>query len=254
VWQQAIGLAQGVAEQTLSEQRQVLAAERERVAVVEDQARQDAPLARQHAMAAQAAQQVSETRLADLEVHLEQRSTQIQDLQQRDSLLRERGDAQEHSQTLHKELQELRLKAEQARTEQQRCTRDLEDRAYREIDLAREEGKALAIQLKEANRRLQASQQALVVVQADLADAREQRGSAQARSEALQRECDLAQQAYVSERQQPQLIHRELTEARELTAVLRIRAEILEQQFVKAALIPVTDERSIVPRKLRGTR
>jgi len=86
VWQQAIHLAQGVAEQALSEQRQVLAAERERVAAVEDQARQDAALARQHAMAAQAAQQVSEIRLADLELLLEQRATQIQELQQqRDS-------------------------------------------------------------------------------------------------------------------------------------------------------------------------
>ncbi len=45
VWQQAIHLAQSVAEQALSEQRQVLAAERERVASVEDQARQDAALA-----------------------------------------------------------------------------------------------------------------------------------------------------------------------------------------------------------------
>lgn len=50
VWQQAIRLAQGVAEQALSEQRKVLAAERERVAVVEDKARQDAALARQHTM------------------------------------------------------------------------------------------------------------------------------------------------------------------------------------------------------------
>ncbi|MNC64649.1 hypothetical protein D3C75_1148720 [compost metagenome] len=45
-----------------------------------------------------------------------QRATQIQDLQQqRDSLLRERGDAQQFSQTLRQKLQELRLKAEQER-------------------------------------------------------------------------------------------------------------------------------------------
>jgi hypothetical protein len=36
VWQQAIQLAQGVAEQALVEQRQVLIAEHERVAAVED--------------------------------------------------------------------------------------------------------------------------------------------------------------------------------------------------------------------------
>ncbi|MGH8449427.1 DNA-binding protein, partial [Pseudomonas sp.] len=47
VWQQAIHLAQGVAEQALSEQRQVLIVERERVAEIEDQARQDAAQLRQ---------------------------------------------------------------------------------------------------------------------------------------------------------------------------------------------------------------
>lgn len=119
VWQQAIHLAQGVAEQALSEQRQVLAAEYERVASVEDQARQDAALARQHAIVAKAAQQVSETRLADLELLLEERTTQIQGLQQqRDNLVRERSDARQHSQTLQLELQELRLKAEQERVAQ----------------------------------------------------------------------------------------------------------------------------------------
>lgn len=51
VWQQAINLAQGVAEQALAEQRHVLATERERVAAVEDLARQDAALARQQSAA-----------------------------------------------------------------------------------------------------------------------------------------------------------------------------------------------------------
>ena len=47
IWQQAIHLAQGVAEQSLDQHRQVLAAERERVAVIEGQARQDAAQFRQ---------------------------------------------------------------------------------------------------------------------------------------------------------------------------------------------------------------
>lgn len=38
VWQQAVQLAQGVAEQAFSEQRQLLEFERERLAVIEDQA------------------------------------------------------------------------------------------------------------------------------------------------------------------------------------------------------------------------
>ena len=57
VWQQAIHLAQGVAEQALAEQRQVLIAEHARVAAVEDQARQDAAQCRQQAAEALAGRQ-----------------------------------------------------------------------------------------------------------------------------------------------------------------------------------------------------
>ena len=124
VWQQAIHLAQGAAEQAVGEQRQVLDAERERVAAVEDQARQDAAQLRQQAVEALAGRQAAETRLADLELLLTQRQTQIEDLQQqREVLLCERGEAQQHSQTLQQDLQALRLKTEQARVAQEsfRC-------------------------------------------------------------------------------------------------------------------------------------
>jgi len=57
VWQQAIHLAQGVAEQALAKQRQVLIAEHARVAAVEDQARQDAAQCRQQAAEALAGRQ-----------------------------------------------------------------------------------------------------------------------------------------------------------------------------------------------------
>lgn len=57
IWQQAIHLAQGVAEQSLDQHRQVLAAERERVAVIEDQARQDAAQCRQQTAEAVAGRQ-----------------------------------------------------------------------------------------------------------------------------------------------------------------------------------------------------
>lgn len=187
VWQQAIHLAQGVAEQALSEQRQVLAAERERVAVVEDKARQDAALARQHAVAAQAAQQISETRFPDLEVLLEHRSTQIQDLQQqRDSLLRERGDAQQHSQTLHQELQELRLKTDQERVAQEIYVRGVEDRAHREVDRAREESKCMTAQVKEAGNQLEHLQQRLEGAQAALGQALQNAAAQQARGDTLE--------------------------------------------------------------------
>ncbi|MFV3014485.1 hypothetical protein ACM9HO_01945, partial [Pseudomonas sp. KHB2.9] len=74
-------------------------------------------LARQHAMTAQTAQQVSETRLADLEVLLEQRSTQIQDLQQqRDSLLREHGELTRLNRDNERLLSEARQQAKAVAT------------------------------------------------------------------------------------------------------------------------------------------
>ena len=201
VWQQAIHLAQAVAEQGLSEQRQVVTAERERVAVVEDQARQDAALARQHAMVAQAAQQVSETRLADLEALLEQRATQILDLQQqRDSLLRERGDGQQHSQTLHQELNDLRRKAEQERVAQEIYVRGVEDRAHREVDRAREESKHMTAQVKEAGYQLEHLQQRLEGAQDALGQALQNAAAQLARGDTLEQQLVQLRTLPVSER------------------------------------------------------
>ncbi|KMM77958.1 DNA-binding protein [Pseudomonas deceptionensis] len=201
VWQQAIHLAQAVAEQGLSEQRQVVTAERERVAVVEDQARQDAALARQHAMVAQAAQQVSETRLADLEALLEQRATQILDLQQqRDSLLRERGDGQQHSQTLHQELNDLRRKAEQERVAQEIYVRGVEDRAHREVDRAREESKHMTAQVKEAGYQLEHLQQRLEGAQDALGQALQNAAAQLARGDTLEQQLVQLRSLPVSER------------------------------------------------------
>ena len=201
VWQQAIHLAQAVAEQGLSEQRQVVTAERERVAVVEDQARQDAALARQHAMVAQAAQQVSETRLADLEALLEQRATQILDLQQqRDSLLRERGDGQQHSQTLHQELNDLRRKAEQERVAQEIYVRGVEDRAHREVDRAREESKHMTAQVKEAGYQLEHLQQRIEGAQDALGQALQNAAAQLARGDTLEQQLVQLRTLPVSER------------------------------------------------------
>ncbi|MFZ3183983.1 MAG: DNA-binding protein [Pseudomonas sp.] len=201
VWHQAIHLAQGAAEQAQAEQRQVLTAERERVAAVEDQARQDTALARQHAAAAQAAQQVSAIRLADLELLLEQRVTQIQDLkQQRDSLLRERGDAQQFSQTLRQELQELRLKAEQERVAQEIYVRGVEDRAHREVDRAREEGKRRTAQVKEAGNQLEQLQERIEGVQAALGQALQNAAAQQSRGDTLEQQLVQLRSSPVSER------------------------------------------------------
>lgn len=179
----------------------MLAAERERVAAVEDLARQDAALARQQSAAAQAAQQVSETRLADLELLLEQRAAQIQDLQQqREGLLRERHEAHQQNLTLQQELQELRLKAEQERVAQESYVRGVEDRAHREVDLAREEGKRRTAQVKEAGHQLEQLQQRIEGVQVALSQAQQYAAAQQARGDTLEQQLVQLRSSTVSDR------------------------------------------------------
>lgn len=174
----------------------MLATERERVAAVEDLARQDAALARQQSAAAQAAQQLSETRLADLELLLEQRAAQIQDLQQqREGLLRERLEAHQQNLTLLQELQELRLKAEQ-----ESYVRGVEDRAHREVDLAREEGKRRTVQVKEAAHQLEQLQQRIEGVQVALSQAQQNAPAQQARGDTLEQQLVQLRSSTVSDR------------------------------------------------------
>lgn len=141
VWQQAIHLAQDVAEQGLAEQRQVLDAERERLAEIEDRAHQDLAKGRQQVSEAMAGRQAAESRLADLDLLLVQLQAQIEELQQqRDVFKRERHDAQGQNQILQQELYLLRLKAEKERITQENYLRGVEDRAHREVDRARPGG------------------------------------------------------------------------------------------------------------------
>jgi hypothetical protein len=196
VWQQAIHLAQGVAEQTLAEQRQVLSAERERVAAVEDQARQDAALFRQQAAEALAGREAAELRLADLELLLSQRQTQIADMQQqREILLHERREAQEHNQALQQDLESLRLKAEQERVAQEVYIRGVEDRAHREVDRAREEGRAMTAELKAVGRQVEQLQRRVESIQHELSQSRQLAAAQHARAETLEQQLTLVRQA-----------------------------------------------------------
>jgi chromosome segregation ATPase len=239
VWQQATQLAQGSAEQALTEQRLVLAREREQLAMAEDQARQSVAQYRQYTAEAVAGRQAVETRLVDLEVLLNQRLAQIDDLrQQREELLGQRDEARTQVLEVRQQLQDSRQQAELAREEQQRYTRDVEDRAYREIDRAREEGKTLAAQLKDANGRLHVQQQALLASQAALAEAREQRGVAQTLAQGMLRERDQAHEAQAQlhrdlQALQPQLqaARGELATMREQVAAAQARADTLGQQL-----------------------
>ncbi|WP_192557988.1 DNA-binding protein [Pseudomonas allokribbensis] len=189
VWQQAIHLAQGVVEQSVAEQRQVLDTERERMAVAEDQARQDMAKARQQVVEATAGRQAAELRLADLELLLSQRQTQIDDLQQqRESLVHERHEAQQHNQGLQQELQALRLKAEQERVAQETYVRGVEDRAHREVDHAREQSKAMTVQLKDAGRQVEQSLRRQESLQTELSQAQQRAAAQVARAETLEQQ------------------------------------------------------------------
>jgi chromosome segregation ATPase len=193
VWQQAIHLAQGVAEQALAEQRQVLATERERVAAVEDQARLDAAHARQHAAIAQAAQQASETRLADLEMLLEQRLAQLEDLQrQREALVAERSQAQQNLQAVQAQLQAFTAKVEEERLANEIYQRSVEDRAYREVDHAREEIKESSRKNKILTQQLEQLQRRLEAYRDELSQAQQSAAAQQARADTL--EAQLRQQ------------------------------------------------------------
>lgn len=201
VWQQAIHLAQGVAEQGLSEQRQVINAERARIAEIEDQARRDSATFRQHAVVAAAAREVAETRLADLELLLEQRQQQIDDLlQQRATLLIERDHAHQQGQRLQDQLQSVQSDAEQSRVTQESYIRGVEERAHREVDRAREENKVVTAQLKIAGRKLDQLKQRLESLQADLRQV-EQKASAQtSRADTLERQLLLLHETPTSKR------------------------------------------------------
>lgn len=150
LWRQATLMAQGVAEQALDTQRQVLAEERETLAALEARARLEVVQAQRQTAEAVTTRQRVETRLADLEQLLVQRQAQIDDLRaQRDALQTQRDESQTQVAELRQQLHDSREQAEQARIEQQRYTRDVEDRAYREIDRAREESKGLSAQLRD---------------------------------------------------------------------------------------------------------
>jgi len=189
VWQQAIHLAQGVAELALTEQRQVLDSERERLAAVEDKAHQDLAKGRQQVLEALAGRQAAESRLGDLDLLLAQRQSQIEELQQqRDALKRERHDALQQNQTLKQELDSLRLKTEQERITQENYLRGVEDRAHREVDRAREEGKAAVNQLKTASRKHDDLQRKLELAQSELSRAQQHAAAQLARAETLEQQ------------------------------------------------------------------
>lgn len=255
IWQQATTLAQVVVEQSLDAQRQVLAAERERLAMVEDEARQEAARYRQQVADANAACRAAETRLADMEKLLEQRRAQIEDQRRlREELVMERDHARDEAIGLRKQIEHHHVQAEQARLEQERYTRDVENRAFKEIDRAREESKGLAAQLKDSNGHALSAQRALQGSEAALAAAHEQATDARRTAEALLPQLEQERRAGAEAAGHAkalqallQAAQAELAGARESAAAAQARAEALSQQLAQLSA-PATASR---PRRMR---
>ncbi|ABR81339.1 DNA-binding protein [Pseudomonas aeruginosa] len=183
IWQQAMLLADGVAEQALAERRTVLEAERLRVAAVENESRQAVAQARQQVAAAQAAQQSAETRLADLELLLVQRQAQLDDLQSRCvALTTERKEALHDASILRQELQAAQRQLTREHESSASYVRGVEDRAHREVDRAREESRAAAAQLKTAGKQQEQLRQRLDTALAQLSEAQQLAAAESARA------------------------------------------------------------------------
>lgn len=229
VWQQASTLAQGSVEQALAGQREVLAGERETLVAQEARARIESERARQQTVEALAARQNAETRLADLEQLLTERHVQIEDLQQqRNGLRQSQVELQEQVHSAQQNLQTLQQQADQERAAQALHVRAVEDRAYREVDRAREEGKARQVELRELQRQLTDVRQALEVSRTALAECQLEAAAQHARGElAAQqggRERDLWQVRVEAAEQM-------LTEAQRSAIAQQARADTLETQL-----------------------
>lgn len=189
VWQKATYFAQEAAELAMTAQRQELSEERSRVANVEEQTRQELACLINRATDETKARQAVEARLADLELLLDQRQAQIDAVQSRcDDLVCERNFARQQAQNIQKQLEDLRLKAEQERTALEGYVRGVEEWAHREVDTLRQEVKASGSQLKTKNRECAQLQRKIEVAHTELNRALQTAAAQQARSETLEQQ------------------------------------------------------------------
>jgi chromosome segregation ATPase len=225
IWQQAVRLAGDVAQRSLDDQRQVLMDETVKMLAIEDAARQEAAQYRQQAATAIAHQQVAERRLADLERLLEQGLRQIEDLtQQRDGLQQDRDAGRERIQSLDRQLLSDRYDADQARKAQEAYIRGVEERAHREVDRAREETKAVSLQVKQLEKQAEVLQRRLEEARLQVSQAQHLAATHQADGE---REARQAQQMQAK----LHLVQAELEEVSQRAAAQQAKADILEQQL-----------------------
>lgn len=244
IWQQATVLAQGLAEQSLAGQREILQEERAHAAGIEDAARQEVAQYRHHAATALAEQQNAERRLADLERLLDQGQRQIEDLTlQRDGLKTERDAGRDRVQELERLLLANRSDAEQARSAHEVYVRGVEERAHREVDRAREENKSTQLLVKQLGKQTEQLRERRELAVAQLSEAREQNAGLQALAE--QQECQVQSAQDALKRVQD-----ELSQAMKGLTAQQARAETLEQMIAQLRL-PAKPTRKKAPAKPR---
>lgn len=226
VWQEAMHYAQGVAEAGLAEQRAVLIEERAEISAAETAARQGVAQYRQQAAAALAAQHNSERRFADLERLLDQSQRQVIDLtQQRDGLKSERDSVRERAQEMESQLLASRHEGEQARKAHEIYVRGVEDRAYREVDRAREENKSMQLQLKQFAKQTDQLRQRWEVAVAQVTELQIQSAALQA----LKEESEQQRQRTL---ERLEAVQTELSQALTRAVAHEARADTLELQVV----------------------
>ncbi|OQR36619.1 plasmid replication region [Pseudomonas sp. Bc-h] len=226
VWQEAMHYAQGVAEAGLVEQRAVVIEERAAVSAAETAARQGVAQYRQQAAAALAAQQNAERRFSDLERLLDQSQGQVIDLtQQRDALKSERNSVRERVQEMENLLLASRHEAEQARKAHDIYVRGVEDRAYREVDRAREENKSMQLQLKQLAKQTDQLRQRWEIAVAQVTELQIQSATSQALAEQSEQ-----QRQHTLEKLEA--VQTELSQALTGEVAQQARADTLELQVV----------------------
>lgn len=209
IWQQATTFAESVVEQSMESQRTVLSGERERLAAVEARTRLEEAQARQQTAEALAARLSAETRLGDLVQLLAQRQGQIEDLQQqRSDLQHSCAELKAQLHIAQQNLQEIQQQIDRERGAQELYVRGVEERAYREVDRVREEGKARQVERRELQRQVTEARQTLEVCRTALTESQLEAATQMARTEsalvqgerdnsALQVRAETAEQALV---------------------------------------------------------
>ncbi len=186
----------------------MLEVERLQIAAVENECRQSEAQARQHVAAAQSAQRTAETRLADLERLLEQQHAQLSEMQERCAALNEeRRVAQQEVNTLRQAQQGTQQQLSQEREATATYVRGVEDRSHQEVDRAREESKAIAVQLKDTHKRSEQLRQRLDRTLEQLSQAQQVAAAESARATTLAQQLKpaRAKRARTSARKRPQV-------------------------------------------------